>query len=111
MVDNNSKDGFNTALEPWQALLYKELAVAPHYSICLSLEASYPVPPPAHTMYAMLTDVKPLTPSGYNHPITFMEFDLSDCDYQYNVGDSLSIHLENKAKDVLAFLKWYGINP
>ena len=59
-------------------LTVSESALVPHYRLVLGFEASYPVPPPANTMYSKLVSSRLLTRPDYNRPIYFMEFDLSD---------------------------------
>jgi NADH-quinone oxidoreductase subunit G len=116
--DDAADDGFNTALEPWQAQLFEELgvpppkvALVPHYRLCLCLEPSVPVPPPTKTMYATLTESRLATPPDYGRPIRYMEFELGNTGFEYNVGDALGIHPENLPANVDTFLRWYGVNP
>lgn len=116
--DDMADDGYMTAFEPWQAHLYEELGVAPpkvalvpHYRIVMCYEASYPIPPPAKTMYAKLTASRLCTAVKYSRPIRFMEFDLSDTGYEYNVGDALGVHPSNLREHVDRFLRSYRLNP
>ena len=114
--DECAEDAHNTALDPWLAHLYEELgveppktALVPHYRLVLGFEASYPVPPPAKTMYSKLTASRLVTKPAYNRPIHYMEFDLAETGYEYFVGDALGIHPENAPADILKFLDWYGL--
>jgi len=116
--DETADDGHQTALEPWAAHLYEELgveppkaALVPHYRVVLGFEASNPIPPPPKTMYARLTETRLATEESYNRPIRYMEFDLEDTGYEYDVGDALGIFPSNLTKNVDSFLKWYKLNP
>ena len=115
--DETADDGHQTAFEPWAAHLYEELgveppkaALVPHYRIALGFQASVPVPPPAKTMYATLTETALATPETYGRPIRYMEFDLADTGYEYNVGDALGIFPSNLGPNIDNFLHWYGLN-
>eukprot|EP01105_Mastigella_eilhardi_P016985 TRINITY_DN38_c0_g3_i1.p1 TRINITY_DN38_c0_g3~~TRINITY_DN38_c0_g3_i1.p1 ORF type:complete len:1209 (-),score=302.45 TRINITY_DN38_c0_g3_i1:136-3645(-) len=116
--DDAAEDGFATALEPWQGQLYEELgveppktALVPHYRVVVCYEASTPIPPPAKTMYATVSESRLATPEDYNRPIRYYDFDLADTGLQYQVGDSLGIHPSNLRENVDRFLRDYRLNP
>lgn len=116
--DETADDGYATAFDPWLGTLWDELgveppkqAVVPHYRVVLSLEASSPLPPPPKTMFGTLLENKVITAPGYGRPIIYVEFDISQTGFEYNVGDSLGIHPSNPIDHVDSFLRWYRINP
>mmetsp|Transcript_4430 Transcript_4430/g.9545 ORF Transcript_4430/g.9545 Transcript_4430/m.9545 type:complete len:1182 (+) Transcript_4430:140-3685(+) len=52
-----------------------------------------------------------LTPGEYNRDIFHLEFDISDTDIQYRIGDALGVYPENDEAEVDAFIREYGLNP
>ncbi|KAH8704899.1 assimilatory sulfite reductase [Talaromyces proteolyticus] len=52
-----------------------------------------------------------LTPVTYDRNIFHIEFDLGDSGLKYDIGEALGVHAENDPEDVLAFIKFYGLNP
>lgn len=52
-----------------------------------------------------------LTPVTYDRNIFHIEFDLGDSGLKYDIGEALGIHAENDPEDVMAFIKFYGLDP
>ncbi|KAI8058646.1 uncharacterized protein B0P05DRAFT_478629 [Gilbertella persicaria] len=51
-----------------------------------------------------------LTPDSYDRNVFHIEFDTSDSNLKYELGDALGVHGHNNYEDVQAFLNWYGLN-
>jgi len=51
-----------------------------------------------------------LTPSTYDRNVFHIEFDLKGTGLKYAVGDALGVYARNRACDVEAFLKMYGLD-
>jgi sulfite reductase (NADPH) flavoprotein alpha-component len=52
-----------------------------------------------------------LTPVTYDRNIFHIEFDLGDSGLTYDLGEALGVHAENDPEDVMAFIKFYGLDP
>jgi sulfite reductase (NADPH) flavoprotein alpha-component len=62
------------------------------------------------TYLVKLTENRRLTPKSYDRNVFHMEFDTSESNLKYNLGDALGVHGVNDTEDVKAFIKWYGLN-
>ncbi|GBG34563.1 NADPH--cytochrome P450 reductase [Hondaea fermentalgiana] len=58
-----------------------------------------------------LTRKDRLTPAEYSRDIFHLEFDISDTDIQYRIGDALGVYPENDEAEVDAFIREYGLDP
>lgn len=52
-----------------------------------------------------------LTPTDYDRNIFHIEFDISDTDLTYDIGEALGIHARNNEAQILEFLNSYGLDP
>lgn len=59
---------------------------------------------------ATVTKFERLTPDEYNRNIFHIEFDISNTDIKYEIGDALGIFGENDPVKVKAFIEQYGLN-
>ncbi|CAO3596158.1 unnamed protein product [Absidia cylindrospora] len=62
------------------------------------------------TYLVKLTENRRLTPSSYDRNVFHLEFDTTESDLKYNLGDALGVHGINDSDEVKAFIKWYGLN-
>jgi sulfite reductase (NADPH) flavoprotein alpha-component len=51
-----------------------------------------------------------LTPNSYDRNVFHIEFDTTDSNLKYELGDALGVHGHNDYSDVQEFLNWYGLN-
>jgi sulfite reductase (NADPH) flavoprotein alpha-component len=51
-----------------------------------------------------------LTPTSYDRNIFHIDFDLTDTDLTYDIGEALGVHAQNDTEDVREFIKSYGLN-
>ncbi|KAI8643807.1 hypothetical protein BD408DRAFT_414237 [Parasitella parasitica] len=51
-----------------------------------------------------------LTPDSYDRNVFHIEFDTTDSNLKYELGDALGVHGHNDYADVQDFLEWYGLN-
>ncbi|CEP13284.1 hypothetical protein [Parasitella parasitica] len=51
-----------------------------------------------------------LTPGSYDRNVFHIEFDTTDSNLKYELGDALGVHGHNDYADVQDFLNWYGLN-
>ncbi|KAF1799993.1 hypothetical protein V8B55DRAFT_1543351 [Mucor lusitanicus] len=51
-----------------------------------------------------------LTPDAYDRNVFHIEFDTTDSNLKYELGDALGVHGHNDYADVQDFLTWYGLN-
>ncbi|KAI8339682.1 hypothetical protein BC941DRAFT_372845 [Chlamydoabsidia padenii] len=62
------------------------------------------------TYLVKLTENRRLTPASYDRNVFHMEFDTTESNLKYELGDALGVHGLNDAEEVKAFIKWYGLN-
>ncbi|OKL55655.1 hypothetical protein UA08_08979 [Talaromyces atroroseus] len=65
----------------------------------------------AKTFTVRVQENRRLTPVTYDRNIFHIEFDLGDSGLKYDIGEALGVHAENDPKDVMEFIKFYGLNP
>lgn len=51
-----------------------------------------------------------LTPDSYDRNVFHIEFDTTDSNLKYELGDALGVHGHNDYAEVQEFLNWYGLN-
>lgn len=51
-----------------------------------------------------------LTPDSYDRNVFHIEFDTTNSNLKYELGDALGVHGHNDYTDVQDFLNWYGLN-
>ena len=51
-----------------------------------------------------------LTPDAYDRNVFHIEFDTTDSNLKYELGDALGVHGHNDYTEVQDFLDWYGLN-
>jgi sulfite reductase (NADPH) flavoprotein alpha-component len=51
-----------------------------------------------------------LTPGSYDRNVFHIEFDTTNSNLKYELGDALGVHGHNDYTDVQDFLNWYGLN-
>ncbi|KAI9356626.1 hypothetical protein BD770DRAFT_389750 [Pilaira anomala] len=51
-----------------------------------------------------------LTPDTYDRNVFHIEFDTTNSNLKYELGDALGVHGHNDYQDVQDFLDWYGLN-
>lgn len=51
-----------------------------------------------------------LTPDAYDRNVFHIEFDTTNSNLKYELGDALGVHGHNDYADVQDFLNWYGLN-
>ena len=94
-----------TLLKDWQ-IIAKALAFKEAFGTEDSLRPDLSV----QTYTITLAEHRRLTPATYDRNIMHLEFDLGNSGLQYNIGDSLGIHLRNDELDVQNFIKDYGLD-
>lgn len=62
------------------------------------------------TYLVKLTENRRLTPSSYDRNVFHLEFDTTESNLKYELGDALGVHGLNDPEEVKAFIKWYGLN-
>ncbi|KAI8097197.1 uncharacterized protein BX664DRAFT_275770 [Halteromyces radiatus] len=62
------------------------------------------------TYLVKLTENRRLTPVTYDRNVFHLEFDTTESNLKYELGDALGVHGLNDADEVKAFIKWYGLN-
>jgi len=58
-----------------------------------------------------LTKNQRLTPGDYDRNIFHLEFDISDTDLSYEIGDALGVYGHNDVAEIDQFIAEYGLNP
>jgi len=66
---------------------------------------------PERTFLVTCTVNRRLTPLEYNRNVFHLEFDTSNTNLKYAIGEALGVHGWNDEQDVLDFCYWYGVNP
>jgi len=66
---------------------------------------------PERTFLVTCTVNRRLTPLEYNRNVFHLEFDTSNTNLKYAIGEALGVHGWNDEQDVLDFCHWYGVNP
>ncbi|CAO3641888.1 unnamed protein product [Cunninghamella blakesleeana] len=61
------------------------------------------------TYLVKLTENRRLTPDSYDRNVFHLEFDTTESNLKYELGDALGVHGHNDADEVKAFIKWYGL--
>ena len=65
---------------------------------------------PDRTFLVTCTVNRRLTPLEYNRNVFHLEFDTSNTNLKYAIGEALGIHGWNDEQEVLDFCHWYGVN-
>eukprot|EP00727_Mastigamoeba_balamuthi_P013156 m51a1_g8463 Iron Only hydrogenase - Cytochrome p450 reductase like reductase- fusion protein (1037) ;mRNA; f:434290-437721 len=119
--DAAAKSSFDAAYDPWLSAVLEKTAsgsgsgggaadAEPRYRVVVGFDASCAQPPPPKTAYAVLTDKRELTGLNYSRPVELVELELAGTGLEYEVGDDLAVHPENREDVVRLFLEWYGLN-
>jgi len=58
-----------------------------------------------------VTENRRLTPLDYDRNVFHLEFSTAGTGLKYSVGEALGIHGLNDEKEVMEFIKWYGLDP
>ncbi|KAI9015659.1 hypothetical protein CLU79DRAFT_721465 [Phycomyces nitens] len=61
------------------------------------------------TYVVRLTENRRLTADSYDRNVFHLEFDTTDSNLTYNLGDALGVYGHNDYDEVRAFLEWYGL--
>ncbi|KAI8967686.1 hypothetical protein BDF20DRAFT_908280 [Mycotypha africana] len=62
------------------------------------------------TYVITVSENRRLTPESYDRYVFHMEFDTSNANLKYELGDALGVHGHNNYEDVKEFLDWYDLN-
>jgi sulfite reductase (NADPH) flavoprotein alpha-component len=98
-------DNINVKTEN-QSELTKKLLFKEAYGTETSLRPDQPV----KNFIVKVKENKRLTPNDYDRNIFHIEFDISNTDLTYNIGEALGIHGRNNSELVEEFIKMYGLN-
>lgn len=63
------------------------------------------------TFCVKVTEMRRLTPGDYDRNVFHIEFDIQGTGLKYGIGDALGVHAHNGVNEVMAFLKFYGVDP
>ncbi|KAI9483368.1 MAG: hypothetical protein EXX96DRAFT_557953 [Benjaminiella poitrasii] len=62
------------------------------------------------TYVIRVSENRRLTPESYDRNVFHIEFDTTESNLKYELGDALGVHGHNDYEQVQTFLDWYGLN-
>ncbi|KAI7908169.1 uncharacterized protein BX663DRAFT_493266 [Cokeromyces recurvatus] len=62
------------------------------------------------TFLIRVSENRRLTPESYDRNVFHIEFDTTESNLRYELGDALGVHGHNDYQEVQDFLDWYGLN-